>query len=106
MLLKQMGLQVLLAENGMEALDVLRTHGATVRLLLTDLMMPRMGGISLLREARRLAPHVAVIATTGLYDSTEIQQLAPLGVNEILRKPFTSDDMMKAVKRCLEGARR
>jgi hypothetical protein len=50
--LERQGYQVLLAENGREAVDLLRAHGAEVRVVLLDLTMPLLGGEEALRELR------------------------------------------------------
>ena len=85
--LEQYGYRVVCATNGREALAVLRDHRGRVRLLLTDVMMPVMGGVELIREAMVLAPTLRVIVSSGLNDPERTVELAALGVHKILPKP-------------------
>lgn len=99
--LEEHNYRVLSAADGREALSVFKEQPQAVKLLLTDLMMPGMNGIALIREVRRLAPHVRVIAASGLHDSDRGEELAALGVTEILAKPCESGEILEAVERGL-----
>jgi PAS domain S-box-containing protein len=85
--LEQYGYRVVCAANGRDALAVLRNQPGSVRLLLTDVMMPVMGGVELIRRALELAPTLRVIASSGLNDPERTSELAALGVHKILPKP-------------------
>ncbi|MBL9207132.1 MAG: PAS domain S-box protein [Opitutaceae bacterium] len=93
--------RVLSAADGREAISLLRAQPEAVKLLLTDLMMPGMNGVALIREIRRLAPHVKVIAASGLHDPDRGEELAALSVAEILAKPCESGEILEAVERGL-----
>jgi two-component system cell cycle sensor histidine kinase/response regulator CckA len=93
--------RVVSAADGREALSLFRAQSETVKLLLTDLMMPGMNGIALIREVRRIAPHLKIIATSGLHDPDRGEELAALGVAEILAKPCESGEILEAVERGL-----
>ena len=62
------GYQVRIAENGRRALEILRQE--TADLVISDIRMPDMGGIALLREARQFLPDLAVVMMTA-YDTIE-----------------------------------
>lgn len=108
--LKRHGYQVLLATNGAEALTLFAQQSDRIRLVLTDLMMPVMDGLSLVRELRKIAPAVQVIASTGVTESDEqadrIAQLKQLGVTSLLIKPYVPDQMLTAVHRMLHNESR
>ncbi len=98
-LLEQIGYRVLVASSGEEALAVAAKHSGPIDLLLTDIMMPGMGGRELAQTlvARRAMP---VLLMSGH---------APLQVGsgpsyQILTKPFTLETMASAVRRVLDGA--
>jgi PAS domain S-box-containing protein len=73
-------------------------------LVLTDLRMPNMDGVSLIQEVARQHPGLRVVAMTGSL-TTELEQRL-LGVSlsgDILRKPFTAPMLLDTVDRCLEA---
>jgi PAS domain S-box-containing protein len=88
--LEDNGYHVLTAKDGVEALAVYTTHGESIDLVITDLVMPRMDGASAIHAMRQLNPQVKVIASSGL--NTEEKRagvLPPPGV-PLLEKPFTA----------------
>ncbi len=85
------------AANGEEALEAVERLGPT--LIITDLKMPRMDGIELLRRLRESGNNVYVIILTA-YDSFEYAQSAlRLGAVDFLLKPFHDGDLERAVQR-------
>ena len=85
------------AANGEEALEAVERLGPT--LIITDLKMPRMDGIELLRRLRESGNNVYVIILTA-YDSFEYAQSAlRLGAVDFLLKPFHDGDLEMAVQR-------
>ena len=95
--LRANGHLVLEAHDGEAALEILRQE--EVELLVTDVHMPRLGGIPLVKKARELiAPLKAVVVTGGGIGATERREFEELGVTA-LAKPFTAAQLMT----CIEG---
>jgi CheY-like chemotaxis protein len=97
-LLQGFGYDVLCAENGLVALDLLR-RGLRPCLILLDLMMPKMNGWEFLdfqRQEPALA-HIPVAVLSGV-DSLEAKA-ASLGVSTLLRKPVELDTLLEVVAR-------
>ncbi len=86
------------AENGMQALELFAANAAEIKLVLTDLMMPVMDGMSLIQELRRRSPHLPIVAASGLHDRSKMDQLLENGVSQFLAKPFTPDLLLHAVR--------
>lgn len=99
--LKSHGYRVLMAADGKEAMEIVRGHPAEIRLLLTDLMMPVMGGVALIRGTQALEPGLKYVAMTGLGDVERGEELASLGVVEIVMKPCGPQEVLKALRRQL-----
>jgi DNA-binding NtrC family response regulator len=80
----------------------------TVDVLLTDLRMPRVGGLELLEAARRTNPEVMRLMFSGFADLDSILAAINHGqVFEFLRKPWRADELLDAVRRAAaEGAAR
>ena len=96
-LLEDGGHEVVQAENGAAALDLLRARTCDFDLLITDYAMPHLSGTDFLREARLLCPEVAALLITG-YAETEIVLDQPANV-EMLLKPFTPSKLEAAIVR-------
>jgi CheY-like chemotaxis protein len=91
--------RVIAAADGREALTLFHANPGSIRLLLTDLMMPVMSGVTLIRLLRAEAPHLRVIAASGLHDEQRRAELTALGVTSILAKPFGTGEVLEAVQR-------
>jgi excisionase family DNA binding protein len=78
--------QVDTAYDGPSALDQLRT--TVYDLLITDLKMPGMDGLSVIREARRLSANLPVVVTTGFSTEANAIEALNLGVCGYITKPF------------------
>lgn len=99
--LKQGGYRVFTAVNGADALTQYFQHRTEIRLILTDLMMPVMNGLELIRALQATGSRVKIIAMTGLADAALTPELANLGVIEMVPKPFSGDVLLNALYRRL-----
>ena len=102
LLLEHLGYEVLLAVDGQDALRVFDEHGDRVRAVLLDMVMPRLSGPACLRELRKRNPDVRVILTTG-YSLDAAGALVGHGAGEVLKKPFRTVDLARALARVLGG---
>ena len=98
--LRQAGLDALIvreAGSGLEALEVLRT--ATVDLILSDINMPSMDGLELVRQIRKqnLASGVPVVMITTESSEEHVKQAIQAGARGYIRKPFTPDQVKERV---------
>jgi CheY-like chemotaxis protein len=100
-LLERQRFSVAQAGDGAEAMMALRNQNFD--LVVTDLALPGMSGLQLLRQLKYLRPHARVIAMSGV-SVNHLQAAKAAGANEILRKPFTPQQMMDAINRLLPNA--
>jgi len=91
------------AGNGAEALERMQEHPAT--LVVTDLHMPQMDGIGLLRELRRLYPDTAVMMITAVADVGTAVNCLNVGAMDYLTKPFHLEEVRARVRQALERRR-
>jgi CheY-like chemotaxis protein len=102
-LLKYEGFHVTTASNGVEALSILESNA--VDLLLLDLILPKMSGLSLLEQLRADArwKQLPVIALTGSMDSFQIHRAQELRVSAVLTKMrFTVEELIANIQRCIQ----
>jgi two-component system cell cycle sensor histidine kinase/response regulator CckA len=101
------GFKVELAADGLDARDKFLRDPARYAALITDLMMPRMGGLDLVRAIRPVAPALPVMISSGLSgegDShAEPEGLTELGVHMLIRKPYGEHELLKALAGTLES---
>ena len=92
------GYTVLEARNGEEALQVFEKHEETVHLVLTDVVMPRMGGHDLKKRLSAAAPDTKMVFMSG-YTDNAIQHHGVLssGVT-FLQKPFNATSLLRIVR--------
>jgi signal transduction histidine kinase/CheY-like chemotaxis protein len=95
-ILTDFGYKVLTANNGQKALALLSQPGNTVDLVITDLVMPGMGGRELAERIRQTNPHLPIMPTSGYSISDD--KKSPAG---FLQKPFTSSELLLKVKAAL-----
>jgi signal transduction histidine kinase len=91
------GYRVLLANNATEALVLYTDHSQEVALVLTDIMMPGMNGVLLLRTLRKINPGVPVIASSGLCNQAQLDTMKSLGVDTVLHKPYNSNMLLRTI---------
>jgi signal transduction histidine kinase len=95
-ILSDFGYKVLMANNGQKALQFLAEPEQKVDLVITDLVMPGMGGRELMERIREQGLEMPILATSGYVVSEEVQTQAGY-----LQKPFTSADLLRKVKAAL-----
>ncbi|MCX2977125.1 hybrid sensor histidine kinase/response regulator [Candidatus Marimicrobium litorale] len=97
--------RVLSAGDGIEALEIASAYDGKIDLLLTDVVMPRMGGGELARRLRRLRPATKIILMSGYAD----EELATQGMeaaDHFLHKPFRSSQVREIIDKALRTVER
>jgi len=97
------GFEVLLAENGQQAMDILAD--SPVDLILLDLKMPIMGGEEVLQQANTLYPDIPVIIITGHGTIDTAVDCMKQGAYDFITKPFQIDQFLLTINRAAEKRR-
>jgi two-component system, cell cycle sensor histidine kinase and response regulator CckA len=95
--------RALTAAGGTDAIALYQTHKDDIDLILIDMMMPDMDGTVLMTLLRQINPDVKAIAMSGLSSTKMIERANALGFHNFLPKPLTAEDLLKALRRCLDG---
>ncbi|MBI4212831.1 MAG: response regulator [Chloroflexi bacterium] len=103
-LLQTAGYTVLAAENGLAALELAGHQAGPIHLLLTDLVMPGMGGTELAERLAQLHPETRVVFMSGFSPDVEIGQRALPSGMAFLPKPFTFSALASKVREVLDKA--
>jgi len=102
--LQSLGLSTVEAKNGREALALLEEQGE-VPLIVSDLYMPEMDGITFLREVHRRWSDVAFIMLTGVAEVSTAVECLKHGAFDYIAKPFVVDEVRARVDNALEKRR-
>ena len=100
--LELLGYRVLTAANGQEALEVYRS-AERIDLVLTDIVMPEMGGRELMRELRKMNPRVKAVVVTGYAMEEDLRELREEGIVDVIHKPFDLSTLKEVVRHALDG---
>ncbi len=101
--LSDLGYNVLVASNGKEALELCYRYEGSLHLLLTDVVMPGMGGGDLSREVRLVCPGIKVIYMSGYTEDAIVKQGILKEGTEFLRKPVTPRKIARIVRKTLDS---
>ena len=95
------GHEVLVAGSGEEALKIIEARQAKsepLDLLLTDLRMPKMNGLTLIRSARKITPDIKAIIMTAYGDDNVQKKARALGQCGYMDKPFRPEALIRMIK--------
>jgi len=96
--LEQEGIRVIEATNGLEALDVFAAADPPVDVLLTDVVMPQMGGAELAERLQVARPGLRVVLMSGFVRDIRLRDPATGRALPFLQKPFDIEDLSRVVR--------
>jgi two-component system cell cycle sensor histidine kinase/response regulator CckA len=100
--LESCGYKVIEAEHGVDALEICEKYEGKIDLLMTDVVMPKMGGRELAEILTKNYPHISVLFTSGYTDDAVILHgIIDVGTN-FIQRPFTFDILARKVRELLD----
>jgi DNA-binding NtrC family response regulator len=96
-----MGLETVLACDGVEALEIFRADPGRFSLVLLDLTMPRMDGEQTFREMRLVRADLPVVLMSGFSKQEALARFAGKGLASFVQKPFAFEPLQAVVKEVL-----
>ena len=100
-MLTQLGYEVVLAEDGTDAVDVYTDTWRDIDLVILDVVMPRMSGTKALGILKQINPDIRVLVSSGYTGGGEFRELADAGVMGTLQKPFVMSELSRRVAEVL-----
>jgi len=101
--LVQHGYRVITAQDGADATNQFARQPNEIEAVITDLDMPVMDGVTLIRVLRKINPDLPIIISTGIASNSarggSNREIESLGVKTILKKPYTAETVLQAVHR-------
>lgn len=85
------------ASDGIEAIALYAEHRDKISVVLTDMVMPSMDGLTTIRTLQKINPAVKIIAVSGLASSEKVNQVNDMGVQAFLAKPYTAKQLLQII---------
>ena len=101
--LQMLGYSVLLAENGLDAIEIYSANPGAVDLVLMDMIMPKVGGSQAFTRIREIDPEAKILLSSGFVNEEDIQHLLKQGACGFLSKPHRLPVVVNAIRDALDG---
>lgn len=102
-IVRKMGLLVLLARNGEEAIELFTKHRGEISLVLLDMTMPGLRGEKVLERLKEIDPKVKVILSSGFTQQSLLEPFDDTSSVDFLHKPYKSTDLQGMIAKLLKG---
>ena len=99
-MLEMYGYTALVASDGAEGLELAQNHPQPFQLLMTDILMPKMGGIELAERLSSLRPELKVLYTSGYNDNEDSPQM--VAGARYIQKPYTIEELARTLRELLD----
>jgi DNA-binding response OmpR family regulator len=100
--LSQAGYDVVLAQDGQEAVELFEARGDEIALVILDIMMPRLDGREAFRIIREQSPSVPVIFSSGYDKRSSVSRFTGEDIQHFLQKPFRPSELLRLVRSVLD----
>lgn len=100
--LRECGYEPIVANDGWEGLRIYKENFPHIRGVVLDLSMPGLSGIEVLEQLKKIDPNVKVLMASGFIEDASLERARALGVNVILHKPYSAQELSKKVSELLE----
>ncbi len=88
-------------DNGLDALHCFNEENFDI--VITDINMPKLNGVELIKEIKKVNPNIPIIVTTAYNNEQQLQELYDAGMDEYIMKPI---DLMQLVEKIVEAAQK
>ncbi len=101
-ILRNQGYQVLTAENGIEAATIYEKHHQNIKLVILDMIMPKMGGRETFAQLKNINPGIKALLSSGYSRHGKAEAIMQEGIRGFVQKPYKANDLLSAVRRALD----
>ncbi len=95
--LENFNYKAITASDGIEAIALYAERRDEISIVVTDMVMPSMDGITTIRTLQKINPTVKIIAVSGLASSEKIHAISEIGVKAFLAKPYTAKQLLETI---------
>ncbi len=102
-MLNQLGYKTILAKNGKEAVEIFQKENANIDLIILDMIMPGMDGLTAYEHLKEINANVKVILSSGYSISDKVKEIVAKGCDEFIQKPFTLGQISRVTRELLDS---
>ena len=102
MILEEKGIKVLVAGDGMEAVEVFQEHKDEIGIVLSDLGLPRLGGWEAFLKMKLINPKVKGILASGFFNQDVRTEIIKSGAMDFIPKPYDADQVVLMIRNILD----
>jgi len=102
-ILNHSGYDVVVFENGIDAIDAFKAATDTFDIIITDMAMPKMNGIDLAEKILKIRDDIPIILCTGYNDSLSKKRANEIGIRRYVQKPVASRKLLTIIQEELQG---
>lgn len=92
------GYKVLIARDGLEAVEIYKRSKDAIALVLSDMGLPGIGGWEVLRQIRQITPDAKVILSSGFMDSSVREDMIRSGAKDFIQKPYLAEHVVAKIR--------
>ncbi|MBO4303987.1 MAG: response regulator [Lentisphaeria bacterium] len=100
--LQNLGYSVILAENGLDAVEICRENPGEIDLVLLDMIMPKLGGHGAFYQIRAMDPNIKILLSSGFVAQEAVDDLLANGAAGFLPKPHRIKTLAEEIRRILD----
>jgi PAS domain S-box-containing protein len=100
------GYSVVAASDGPEALELASGHDGRIAVVVTDVLMPNLGGVELVERLREREPGLAAVFMSGYAEASAVSPDGSAAPTAFVQKPFSSDELGRAIRAVLDATKR
>lgn len=104
--LQELGYSVLLAENGLDAVEIYKNNPNEVDLVLLDMIMPKLGGHKTFYQIKSIDPNAKILLSSGYVSEEEVHDLLDQGADGFLPKPHRIKELVTEMRRILDDRKK
>ncbi|WP_413201193.1 response regulator [Nostoc piscinale] len=93
--------ETLIASDGIEAIAQYAKNSNKISVVLMDIMLPSLDGVTAIRTLQKINPQVKIIATSGLIPKEKLGEITKMGVKKFLAKPYTVNELLLSLQEIL-----
>jgi CheY-like chemotaxis protein len=101
--LQELGYTVILAENGLDCVEIYKNNPGMIDLVILDMIMPVLSGYEAFMQIKEFAPDVKCLLSSGYVSEDEVRTLLDNGAKGFLSKPYGMVQLAKEIRRILDG---
>ena len=101
--LQKLGYTVILAENGLDCVEIYKGNPKMIDLILLDMVMPKLGGHDAFMQIKEIDPDVKCLLSSGYVSEEEVHSLLEHGARGFLPKPHRIKELATEIRRILDS---